>query len=262
MRIKRLKQYRKYANLFKMNHSFDPPFKFLIDGSFLHMALKTNTQLKETFSKVFQADVTLLTTACITAELESMGQGAFRAISLNNRLAIETCNHEGIVGADECIKAKLGDRNRFKFILCTLDYDLQKELSERMVVPVFYFKQMVLIMAQPSEYLKHKMAIKEHMNQDLNDADKKFIKENIQEIQMLKARDLKAEKLKKFEEEKELHLMYKKKVAKGPNPLSIRRSHRPEEHQNTQSGDAKKNKRKRAGARKKREEKALSKSAE
>jgi hypothetical protein len=126
-----------------------------------------------------------------------------------------------------------------------------------MVLPVFYFKSMVMIMAQPSEYIKHKMAIKEQMNQDLNEEEKKFIKQNAQEILKIKARERKEEKLKKFEEEKSLHLMYKKKVAKGPNPLSVKRGREGEEKQ--QNEDSQKKKRKRAGARKKREDKAESK---
>ena len=105
------------------------------------------------------------------------------------------------MSADECIKAKLGERNRFKFILCTLDYDLAMEVAERIVVPVFYFKNMVLMMAQPTEYLKNKILIKQHINQDLNEDERKFLKEHSQEILKLKAKERKAEKLKKFEEE-------------------------------------------------------------
>ena len=262
MRIKRLKQYRKYANLFKMNHSFDPPYKFLIDGSFLHMAVKTNTRLKDVFGRIFQDDVALVTTKCIVDELMSMGEGVQKAVNTCKTFLLEPCNHEGQLSADECIKLKIGDRNRFKFILCTLDFDLQKELTEKLVVPVFYFKQMVLIMAQPSEYIKHKIAIKEHMNQDLNPEDKEFIKSNIQEIQKLRAKEKKEEKLKKLEEEKPLHLMYKKKVAKGPNPLSVRKTKRSRgdggDH-NDDNDDSKKKRRKRTGNRKKRDEKADSK---
>ncbi|CAI2378632.1 unnamed protein product [Moneuplotes crassus] len=242
MRIKRLKQYRKYANLFKMNHGFNPPFKYIVDGSFLHMAMKTNTPLKDTFRRVFQDDMTLITTTCITAELQSMGEKVSRALNLSKSFIVEPCNHEGIVSADECIKAKLGDRNRFKFILCTLDYDLATEVASKMVVPVFYFKNMVLMMAQPSEFLKNKIAIKEHMNQDLNEDERKFIKENKQEILKLKSKERKEEKRKIFEEEKSLHVMYKKKQEKKE----------PKE----------KKRRKRAGKRKKRDVKSEEKAQE
>uniref|UniRef100_A0A7S3NAA0 UTP23 sensor motif region domain-containing protein n=1 Tax=Euplotes harpa TaxID=151035 RepID=A0A7S3NAA0_9SPIT len=132
-----------------------------------------------------------------------------------------------------------------------------------MILPVFYFKQMVLVMSPPSEYIKHKIALKEHLNQELNPDEKKFIRENIQEIQKLKAIDRKQEKQKKFEKEKHLHLMYKKKVAKGPNPLSVKKANRDaeadeaEEHED----DGKKKRRKRAG-RRRRDDKEDRKNAE
>ena len=50
------------------------------------------------------------------------------------------------------------------------------EVGEKMIVPVFYFKKMVMMMAQPTEFMKHKIAIKEHLNQELNEGERKFIK--------------------------------------------------------------------------------------
>lgn len=189
-----------------------------------------------------------------------MGEAVQKALNTSKRFTIEPCNHEGTLSADECIKKKIGDRNRFKFILCTIDYDLQKELTEKAIVPIFYFKSMVLMMGQPSEYIKHKMAIKDSMNQEMGIEDRKFIKSNIQEIQKLRAKENKELKNQKYEEEKHLHLMYKKKVAKGPNPLSVKRSRRSDDNDN--KSESTKKRRKRAGKRKKRDSKASDKEVE
>ena len=111
MRIKRLKQYRKYANLFKMNHGFESPYKFLVDGSFLQMAVKTNTKLKESFGRVFQDTVHWVITRWIISELESMGPAVQKAVNTTKTFTIEECNHSDTLPADEWIKSLIGDRN-------------------------------------------------------------------------------------------------------------------------------------------------------
>ena len=60
---------------------------------------------------------------------------------------------------------------------------------------------MALVMAAPSDFIKYKIALKKELNQELNPTEKQFIRENIQEIQKLKAKDAKEEKKKKYEEE-------------------------------------------------------------
>ena len=40
MRIKRAKKYKRYVNLFKVVYKFKPPYRVLVDGGFLHYAVK------------------------------------------------------------------------------------------------------------------------------------------------------------------------------------------------------------------------------
>jgi len=40
MRIKRGKKYRKYVNHFKVVYKFKPPYRVMVDGGFLHYAVK------------------------------------------------------------------------------------------------------------------------------------------------------------------------------------------------------------------------------
>ena len=130
-----------------------------------------------------------------------MGDQVQKAVNTTKTFIIEECRHEGTLSADLCIKHLIGDRNKGKYILWTLDYELQKELTDKIIVPVIYFKQMALVMAPPSDFIKYKIALKKDMNQDLNPSEKQFIKENIQEIQKLKAKEIKEERQKKYEEE-------------------------------------------------------------
>lgn len=108
-------------------------------------------------------------------------------------------------------------------------------------------------MDAPSDYIKYKMMVKQNLKQELDPEDKRFIKSNIQEIQKLKAeeqREIKRQKLAEFDD---IKIMYQnQKKAKGPNPLSIKRSHKEKvDVQDTTKSEGGKRRRKRAGKRNK-----------
>ena len=72
MRIKRAKKYKRYVNLFKVVYKFKPPYRVLVDGSFLHYAVKNQDfDLNHNLRKIIDEQPLLIMTKCIMRELEN-----------------------------------------------------------------------------------------------------------------------------------------------------------------------------------------------
>ena len=71
MRIKRGKKYKRYVNHFKVVYKFKPPYRVLIDSSFLHYAVKNGDfNLKSNLQKIIQEEPLIVMTKCIMREIE------------------------------------------------------------------------------------------------------------------------------------------------------------------------------------------------
>jgi len=71
MRIKRSKKYKRYVNHFKVVYKFKPPYRVVIDGGFLHYAVKNGDfDLKSNLQKIIQETPLLIMTKCVMRELE------------------------------------------------------------------------------------------------------------------------------------------------------------------------------------------------
>lgn len=64
---------------------------------------------------------------------------------------------------DECILNFVGKRNEEKVFVATNDADLRNQLRNLGTVPVFFFRQEVLIMDTPGDEFEQKMMLKEKL---------------------------------------------------------------------------------------------------
>ena len=72
MRIKRAKTYKRYVRHFKVVYKFTPPYRVMVDGGFLHYAVKNgNFDLRHNLQKIIQEQPLLIMTKCIMRELET-----------------------------------------------------------------------------------------------------------------------------------------------------------------------------------------------
>ena len=135
------------------------------------------------------------------------------------------CKHDGgIIDPDDCIRAFVANRNEEKVFVGTQDNDLRNELRNMGTVPLFFFRQQVLIMDTPSEQFQEKMALKEKLKLEPTMHEKAFLKSQREIIERVKQEQLLAEKNKRRDAVKDLYVMgIKKKIAKGPNPLSMKK---------------------------------------
>ena len=115
-------------------------------------------------------------------------------------------------------------KNEAKVFVGTNDSALRNDLRNLGTVPIFFFKTQVLIMDTPSDAFKDKMAFKELMKLEPTIQEKSYIKQNRDVILKIKKEEEVEEKKKYRESVKDLYCMgIKTKLAKGPNPLSMRK---------------------------------------
>lgn len=161
MRIKRLKKYRKFINFFKVVYKFKPPFKIMVDGNFFHTAVQNNFDLRDNLQKLLLDTPLLVMTKCIMRELEDMGMSVVgQTLKDAKKVVKESCKHSGgILPADECIKIFIDKRNESKLFVGTNDEDLRNTLRNLGTVPIFFFRNNILIMDSPTEITEEKHRI-------------------------------------------------------------------------------------------------------
>jgi len=129
-----------------------------------------------------------------------------------------------VLAPNECIKNYIGKRNEQKVFVATQDEQLRNDLRNNGSVPIFFFRHNVLIMDSPSEVTEQKFKIKEQLKLEPTKAEKKFLQGQKKEIEQLLKEERVQEHLKEKEKIKDLYCMgISHRVAKGPNPMSVKR---------------------------------------
>ena len=133
MRIKRAKKYKRYVSHFKVVYKFKPPYRVMVDGGFLHYAVKNGDfDLKANLAKIIQEQPLLVMTKCVMRELEHAASQNKELLELKNTLKAAkfihkcSCSHEGgIKDPDECIMDFINRKNEQKVFVGTNDQGLR-----------------------------------------------------------------------------------------------------------------------------------------
>lgn len=122
----------------------------MVDGTFLTHALQNKLHVKEQLPKILSGRVTPMVTGCVLAELRSLGDRALGAAIIAKGYYRVKCSHATAVGASQCIKEQVGDRNERKFLVASQDPRLVRELREVPGVPVLRLNGPVPFLEEPS----------------------------------------------------------------------------------------------------------------
>lgn len=212
-----------YQSVFK----FLPPLNILVDGNFYASLFKKKMEIKSELSKVLNQIINLVITPCIVNELkqlESMFPGITNSIM---KFKLHDCNHQSnpnIQTPSDCIVDMLGNKNKDKYYVATLDINLRKFIRKNVpICPVIFIDQSVIMVEKPSKECMLAFSKREDLKSDPIKNERKFIKESKAEAALfMKEEYMKSNHFKKkLEDEKILKLMgAKTKLAKAPNPLS------------------------------------------
>uniref|UniRef100_A0A0R3RSI5 rRNA-processing protein UTP23 homolog n=1 Tax=Elaeophora elaphi TaxID=1147741 RepID=A0A0R3RSI5_9BILA len=197
--VKRYKRAKRIISIYRLNFSLEPPYKVLLDGTFAVAALQNKINLREQMPKYLNAEVDIRVTNCVLKELEKLGSTLYGALHICKQFDVESCPHQPIRTAVECIK-HMARRMKHKItcFFATQDNELTEALKQIPGIPILFIKYNSILIDRPSQA-------------------------TIQEIEKPKDQLLEVNELKKAvfgEDEKPRR---KRKGPKGPNPLSVKK---------------------------------------
>ncbi|GKV40867.1 hypothetical protein SLEP1_g48465 [Rubroshorea leprosula] len=246
MKVKKQKRHRKTVRFFSVCFGFRQPFKVLCDGTFVHHLLVNNITPADTaLSNCLGAPVKLFTTRCILAELKTLGASYSHSFQAANKLTIARCDHEKRKGADACILDVIGQNNPEHFFVATQHVDLRNKLQEVPGVPLIFALRNALFLEPPSSFQHQFVKASEEKRLHMTEKDHKLLERKTggllenedvaqsNDVEGLESHDpgLQAHNTRKRSTGKKLgvkdRVQFKRKKAKGPNPLSCKkkRSH-------------------------------------
>ncbi|XP_057983507.1 uncharacterized protein LOC131168227 isoform X3 [Malania oleifera] len=241
MRFKRQKRHRKTVKFYTTCFGFREPFKVLCDGTFLHHLVANHIRItppNDAVSSLLGAKTKLFTTRCVLTELKSLGDSHSESLKLAHNLTTARCDHERRKSAVACIMEIIGEKNPEHFFVATMDAELRKKLQEVPGVPVMFGLRKALLLEQPSAFQRQFVASSEegrlHMTEleydmlkrrtknrqvsqesmDSSDADE-GLGDPMSEIDAVRKTNTTRKRM--GEKDK---VQFKRKRAKGPNPLS------------------------------------------
>ncbi|THU61535.1 hypothetical protein C4D60_Mb07t24320 [Musa balbisiana] len=263
MRVKKQKRHRKVVRFYSACFGFREPYKVLCDGTFIHHLLHHRlTPADDVISHLLGARALLFTTRCIIGELRSLGESHSEALEAAQQLFTARCDHEKRVGATACVESVIGEANSEHFFVATQDADMRKKFREVPGVPVIYGLRNSLFIEQPSaqqrQYAKSTEEKRLHMGESeylkLYKSDLKGVTTNDSTNRVTEGtqltRNISTTKRMLGVAEKS---KFKRKRAKGPNPLSCKKKKKddasaPQNQDGVDSGVTKKKIRKRKRA--------------
>ncbi|KAJ3269300.1 hypothetical protein HK104_005150, partial [Borealophlyctis nickersoniae] len=187
-----------YANSF----GFREPYQVLIDGNFAQVSALVKHDLFHLLPKLLVGTAKPMSTACVYAELSSLGPDFSEAASNCLDFEKRRCPHRPHIEAAKCIREIVGETNQFNYAVATQDTALRAQLRKIPGTPLIYINKGVMILEPPSAETLQK----------------------IKEIELAKTRPQSFEVsiLKKDVGQTEEPVKRKKKV-KQPNPLSCKK---------------------------------------
>eukprot|EP01122_Echinamoeba_exundans_P007259 TRINITY_DN218_c0_g1_i1.p1 TRINITY_DN218_c0_g1~~TRINITY_DN218_c0_g1_i1.p1 ORF type:complete len:362 (+),score=91.12 TRINITY_DN218_c0_g1_i1:56-1141(+) len=238
MKALRAKRLKKLLLYYKVHYGIEPPFRVIVDGSFMLYALEKKLYFREQLPKVLQAKAMPMVTKCIVAELrKNENNDRFGAALMAKRLEHVACGHDDHpVSAAECVKSVLESQPK-TFLIATQNGDLQKALERIPGVPTLFFFNNVLTIVKPSNFERNMAGLMDKRKGYAAPEEKELARKTQKQMREVD-----------FERQKAIdHLLRTvKPKAKGPNPLSVMKSKKGKGTQNGSNSEKKeKKKRKR-----------------
>ncbi|KAF9458188.1 Fcf1-domain-containing protein [Collybia nuda] len=201
MRQKRAKAYRKLMALYSNTFGFRQPYQVLVDSEMCKSATDLRIELVKQLGSVLQGDVKPMITQCCIHELYLQGKAQQSAVDLAKNFERRKCNHREPIPGDECVFGVVGDTNKHRYVIATQSQPLRSRLRSIPAVPLVHINRAVIVLEPPSDAtLRVKMS-----------SEEKALYPAASDFALISTSSL-VEPIHK-----------KRKGAKAPNPLSIKK---------------------------------------
>lgn len=240
MRVKKQKQNRKTVRFYKACFAFREPYKVLCDGTFIHHMLESRLgTVNEALSGLLGGHVKVFVTRCVIEELKKLGESFSGTVLATRRLTTARCNHESLKSATECLEAMVGADNPEHFFVATQDGGLRKKFRQVPGVPVVFVQKNYLLLEPPSEYQHQIARMTEAERMRMMEREFKLLealeaKKAATQADVTSAPEISGDEMPKKIESRDgsksgnmlavkERPRFKRKKAKGPNPLSCKK---------------------------------------
>lgn len=236
MRFKKQKRHRKAVRFYTACFGFREPFKIICDGTFVHHLIANGIAPADTaLMNILGAPVKIFTTRCVVAELKSLGSSYSESVNAASCLMTARCDHEKRKSAVACITEVIGEKNTEHFFVATQDAELRKKFQEIPGVPVIYGLRNALFLEPPSAFQQQFAKAAEEERSHMTEVEYKMLKLKKKRVANDEARDSSETEedhileiqdprtnVKRNRVDKTDKAQFKRKRAKGPNPLSCK----------------------------------------
>ncbi|CDP02904.1 unnamed protein product [Coffea canephora] len=239
MRVKKQKRHRKAVRFYTACCGFREPFKVLCDGTFVHhLLLNKITPADIALANALGGPVKIFTTRCVLGELRSLGDSYAESLNAARNLLTARCDHEKRKSAVSCITDVIGENNSDHFFVATQDAELRKKFQKVPGVPLIYGLRNALFLEQPSAFQQQFVRSAEEDRSHMTDLEYKLLNVKKKNVAFEEAKDsadanedkndgtLTVQAIQtNFRKKRDLKdtVQFKRKRAKGPNPLSCKK---------------------------------------
>lgn len=220
MRYLRAKGIRKALRQFHFLCGIKPPYKVLLDGNFIAMCMQMKVDIHERLPKFLQVkshEVQYYIPRAALDELELLGDAMRPAFEVAQSFtvvdadgAVKSAVDGAPVDVSTVIRSIIGDRNDRKFLVATQEVELRKALRDIPGVPLMYLNRSVLVFEDISRATLAIVRQEEKAKMSKLDVNEK--------------RKLDHAAVDGLDNEEAMEQQRLKKKAKGPNPLSMKKS--------------------------------------
>lgn len=147
---KKNKWFKKIVLFYRYVFKFEIPYKILVDGNIIAVALQKKFDLKESMSKTLDENVHLVIPSCVVHEIRDLDSKIPGILQATLKYKIEECTH-GVLSPDNCIQSYIGKRNQRKYFVATQDRILRLRLRKIPGTPLLFFDQNMLLIDKPSK---------------------------------------------------------------------------------------------------------------
>ncbi|KAJ6829938.1 rRNA-processing protein UTP23-like protein [Iris pallida] len=238
MRVKKQKRHRKIVRFYSACFGSGSRSRSSATGPSSTTSSPTVSPGRRPLSHLLSARALLFTTACAVAELKTLGNPYSASLSAAHQLVTARCDHEKRVSAAACIESVVAGGNSEHFFVATQDGELRRKFREVPGVPVIYGLRNTLFLEQPS--MQQREFVKSTEEKRLHMSESEYQKlHKIKSKDRIDSADLSSDH---EESEKEVNIThasrnngkrrmlgvsdkskFKRKRAKGPNPLSCKK---------------------------------------
>ncbi|KAJ1920290.1 hypothetical protein H4219_001403 [Mycoemilia scoparia] len=205
MRAKRGKQYKKCMEMYKNYFGFREPYQVIMTADFIKATVDSSMNIQNQLYK------TLTGTIKQNKDLEK------NYLKATKYMEKRRCNHrnngEEVWDSQKCIQDIIGEKNQFNYCVATQDSGTRFKLRQIAGVPILHISRSVLILEPPSDLTVAFAHNKER---------EKVIPQK-EEIKLLNKIFLNKSKNGTGANSKPTNKPPKRKRAKEPNPLSVKK---------------------------------------